>query len=490
MRSLASRLIACIYLSTTWCYAADGPTNVVVIVVDDLGFMDVELNNPESFYETPNLKKLAKRGMRFTQGYAACPVCSPTRYSLLTGRHPVRAAATNYFGGHRAERFLPAEYNEALPHSDVTLAETLRNIGYETCFIGKWHLGPNDDYYPEYHGFDINIAGHKAGHPKSYFSPYNNPRLEDGPEGEYLTERLANEASKFIETKRDKPFFLYYCLYDVHTPLQAKKELISKYKQKAERLGIGNGQLSEDELFGKETQYFVTVDAERKVRKVQQHAIYAAMIEAMDAAVGQVIQALDRSGQTDNTLVVFTSDNGGLSTAEGSPTSNLPLRGGKGWGYEGGIRVPWIIFWPGKTEPGSTCEIPIVSMDLYPTILDVIDLTLKPEQHIDGVSLKPLLTQKGTIDERPLYWHYPHYANQGGFPCSVIRKGNWKLLVNLEDGTRELYDLNQDLSEQTNRATSDQEITASLFRELRAWMADSDARLLRAKEGKEPWRPE
>lgn len=483
--------VACIMLTSLTLNADQLKPNIVVIVIDDLGYMDIQPNNPQSFYETPNLNKLAETGMRFTQGYAACPVCSPTRYSLMTGRYPVRAAATNYFGGMRVERFQPADFNNVMPLTEVTLAEALQENGYQTCFIGKWHLGPDEAYYPEKQGFDLNIGGFRAGAPKSYFSPYNNPKLTNGPKGEYLSARLASEASKFIASPHDKPFLLYYCMYDVHVPLQAPQELISKYQEKAERLGIANKQLTDDQLFGPESQYFVTTENPRTVRLVQQHATYAAMVEAMDTAVGTVMKSLDDAGLADNTLIVFTSDNGGLSTAEGQPTSNLPLRGGKGWGYEGGIRVPWIVRWPGKTKPGSTSETPIVSTDLYPTVLEVIGAEPKPEQHIDGVSFVPSLTQSPAAKERSLFWHYPHYANQGGFPCSVIRKGNWKLLVNLENGNRELYDLNKDLSEQNNLASENTGVSNILYKELVDWLADSDARLLKQKEGQteNPWNP-
>ncbi|NLE59689.1 MAG: sulfatase, partial [Planctomycetes bacterium] len=379
----------------------------VFFLVDDLGYMDIGANNPDTFYETPNIDRLAARGMRFTQGYAANPVCSPTRYSILTGRYPTRARATNWFSGTREGRFKPAPLADRMPLEEVTLAEALHEHGYRTAFVGKWHLGPSKEFWPEQQGFDVNVGGHDRGSPPGgYFAPWNNPRLENGPKGEFLTQRLADESLAILERLQNEPFLLYLAFYSVHTPLQAPAELTAKYEAKAERLG-----LTDRPEFAAEEQAWPT-DEPRRVRILQKHATYAAMVESMDAAVGRVLDKLDELGLSDSTTVCFFSDNGGLSTSEGSPTSNLPLRGGKGWTYEGGIREPMIIASPGLTAPGSLCDVPVISTDFYPTLLDIAGLPLKPDQHLDGVSLKPLLegARADSLPPRALYWHYPHYS--------------------------------------------------------------------------------
>ena len=404
--------------------AADQPTphplNVLFILVDDLGYMDTGAYNPDCFYETPNVDRLAASGMKFTDGYAACPVCSPTRFSLMTGKYPARTGATNWFSGKRAERFRPAELHDRMDLEEVTVAEAFREHGYATFFAGKWHLGETPDLWPEHQGFDVNKGGWKRGGPYGpgkYFVPYGNPRLADGPKGEHLPDRLASETCRFIEQHREGPFFAYLSFYSVHTPLVAREDLRKKYAEKAERLG-----LLKKEQFGEEEQFFQTKKP-RRVRQVQSHAKYAAMVEAMDLAVGRVLDKLDELGLAERTIVCFTADNGGLSTSEGSPTSNLPLRGGKGWLYEGGIREPYLIRAPGVTTPGTTCAVPVISTDFYPTLLDLAGLHQKPDQHLDGVSLLPLLTGGKTLTRDALYWHYPHYGNQGGFPGGVIRQG-------------------------------------------------------------------
>ncbi len=464
------------------------PLNFVFFLVDDLGYMDVGCNNPDTFYETPNINRLAAGGMRFTDGYAACPVCSPTRYSIMTGKYPTRVGATNYFSGTRAEKFLPAPLNNRMPTEEVTIAEALKEHGYATFFAGKWHLGPSEEFWPENQGFDVNRGGIDRGGPyggKRYFSPYGNPRLEDGPDGEHLPDRLATETAKFIEANRDKPFFAYLSFYSVHTPLMAPQPLVEKYQAKAARLG-----LNDKEQFGDEEQIWPVKQA-RRVRIVQSHAVYAGMVEAMDRAVGKVLDKLDELGLADNTAVMFTSDNGGLSTSEGSPTSNLPLRGGKGWMYEGGIREPFLIRWPGKTKPGSVCSTPVVSTDFYPTILEMAGLSTKPKQHLDGVSLVPLLRGGDVVERDAIYWHYPHYANQGSFPGGAVRMGDWKLIERFEDGQVHLYNLKDDLGERTDLAAKDPDRVAAMRSRLHAWYKQVGAKFLRAKpNGPEPWQPE
>lgn len=464
--------------------AGDNP-NVVFFLVDDLGYMDIGAYNPDSFYETPNCDRIAKSGCRFTNGYAANPVCSPTRYSIMTGRHPSRPDATNFFSGRREGRFKPAPLHDRMDLGEVTLAEAFQEAGYATCFAGKWHLGPTPDFWPTKQGFDVNLGGHRAGMPRSFFSPYANPRLPDGPKGEHLPERLAGDSVKFIEANKEKPFLLYLSFYSVHTPLQGKPELVAKYKDRAAKLPS----VADQPEFGPEEQ--VSGRGVRKVRIRQRHAVYAAMMESMDRAVGHVLDALDQHKLADNTIVVFMSDNGGLSTSEGSPTSNLPLRGGKGWLYEGGIREPYMIRAPGVTKAGSTCHHPVVSTDFYPTLLELAGLQSKPEQHLDGRSLVSLLNEPtAKLDRSSLYWHYPHYSNQGGFPGGAVRQGDYKLIERFEDGRVHLYNLKDDLGEQSDLASKDPARVKSMRQALHAWYKKVDAKFLQPKKGApKPWRP-
>lgn len=447
---------------------AGSPPNFVCIVVDDLGFMDIRPNNPQSFYDTPNLDQLARTGMRFTSGYAACPVCSPSRASLVTGLYPQRVGITDYIGAaqpdqwKRPTRLLPAPYHDRLNLEQVTLAERLKERGYATLFAGKWHLGP-EGFWPESQGFDVNKGGIDRGGPyggKKYFSPYGNPRLPDGPDGEHLPDRLATETVRFLEQHREEPFLAYLCFYSVHTPLMARDDLRRKYEARARELPI------QEPAWGRER--------ERQVRLVQNHAVYAGMVEAMDQAVGKVLDALDRLGLASSTVVVFTSDNGGLSTSEGHPTSNVPLRAGKGWMYEGGVRVPWIIRAPGLTAPGSVNDTPIISMDLVPTILDLAGIAVPAP--LDGRSLVRVLRGEPS-SPRPLFWHYPHYGNQGGAPGGAIRDGQWKLIEWYEDGTRELFDVTADISESRNLAVEHPERVKALHQKLEAWRMQVGAKM-------------
>ncbi len=463
------------------------PLNILFLLVDDLGYMDVGCNNPDTFYETPNIDRLAKTGMRFTNGYAACPVCSPTRYSILTGKYPARVDATDWFVGKRSGKFLPAEMIDHMPLEEITLAEALKEHGYTTFFAGKWHLGGTEEYWPVKQGFDINKGGWKLGGPYGpgrYFSPYGNPRLTDGPPGEHLPDRLARETAKFIREHREEPFLAYLSFYSVHTPLMAPKQLVEKYKAKAKRLG-----LTGKKEFADEEQIWPT-NKPRKVRILQNHAVYAAMIEAMDTAIGKVLNQLEASGLTQNTVVMLIGDNGGLSTSEGSPTSNLPLRGGKGWLYEGGIREAFLIRWPGVTKPGSVCDVPVISTDFYPTILEMAGLPAKPKQHLDGVSLVPLLQGGHSLKRDAIYWHYPHYSNQGGMPGAAIRQGDWKLIERFEDGRVHLYNLKNDLGEKNDLASKCPARLSCLKKKLHQFYKQTDAKFLRPKkEGDQPWRP-
>lgn len=454
--------------------------NIVVFLVDDLGFMDIGANNPDCFYETPNIDRLAKSGMRFTDGYAANPVCSPTRYSLMTGKYPTRVRATNFFSGKRSGKFHPAPLSDKMPLEEITIAEALKSKGYATFFAGKWHLGGSEEFYPQNQGFDINIGGHSRGGPytgNKYFAPFKNPQMEvESPDGEHLPARLARDTASFIETNKGKPFLAYLSFYSVHTPLIGRPDLVKKYKERTAEIS-GQEFADEEQVFGNKP---------RKVRVLQKHAVYAAMVEAMDEAVGTVLDQLEKSGVADNTIVVFTSDNGGLSTSEGSPTSNLPLRGGKGWVYEGGIREPWIIRYPGVTQPGSESGEPISSIDLFPTVAAAAGVEVN--HPVDGIDLAPAL-KGGKLDRKSLYWHYPHYSNQGGIPGGAIREGNYKLFERYEDGRVHLYDLEQDPGEQKDLAAEKPDLVKEMRGRLHEWYKQVDAQFLQEKDGNIPWRP-
>ncbi|MGJ8692299.1 MAG: sulfatase [Thalassotalea sp.] len=460
--------------------------NVVFILVDDLGYSDIGAYNKNTFYDTPNIDGLAAQGVQFTQGYAANPVCSPSRYALLTGRHPSRVDATDWFHingwPHRSEKFNPANLQQQLNLEEITLAEAFKGSGYSTSFLGKWHLGEGEEFWPEKHGFDINVAGVSHGQPPNgYFSPYKNQRLSDGEKGEYLTERLTSEAINIIDdnAKKATPFFLYLSFYTVHTPLQAPKDVVNKYTLKSKNLDIENS-------FADEEQIWPTADL-RQVRVKQNHPTYAAMISKMDTQVGRILQKLKDENLDENTIVVFTSDNGGLSTAEGSPTSNLPLRGGKGWLYEGGIRVPFIIKVPGAAANGNKVTTPVVSTDFYPTLLDMAGIAAKPAQHQDGIALTPLLQKTSTLAARPIYFHYPHYSNQGGFPGAAVRLGDWKLLERFEDGKLQLFNLADDIGEQHDLAATKPAKVQALQGLLHQWYQDVDAKFIQEKDGMQPW---
>lgn len=464
--------------------------NVLFVLIDDLGYMDIGANNPETFYETPNIDKLANSGVRFTNGYAANPVCSPTRYSILTGKYPSRVDATNFFAGNRAGRFLPAVLNDRMPLEEWTLAEAAKAKGYSTFFAGKWHLGPTEEYWPENQGFDVNAGGHRAGGPfkaGKYFSPYANPRLQDGPKGEHLTARLADETIRFIRNHKHQPFLAYLSFYSVHTPLMAPRHLVAKYQGKAKRLGLAG---EEVKVFGDEEQVWPNA-RERKVRTLQTHATYAAMVESMDNAVGKILTALDQLELAENTIVCLTSDNGGLSTSEGSPTSNLPLRGGKGWIYEGGIREAFLIRAPGVTQAGATCDVPVMTIDFFPTLVELCSFPANKEGQFDGESLVPLLSEVQQPKRKSLFWHYPHYSNQGGFPGGAVRSGDWKLIERYEDGRKHLYNLRDDIGEKNDLAQKYPEVVRQMTSDLHEWYRKVDAKFLRAKPGgPSPWKPE
>ncbi|TDI69077.1 MAG: DUF4976 domain-containing protein [Bacteroidetes bacterium] len=450
-------------------------TNVVLLIVDDLGWADTGVYG-SSFYETPNIDELAERGIRFINFYAASPVCSPTRASIMTGKHPARVKITNWIGGEQKGQLLQATYGRHLPLEEVTFAERFQAAGYTTAFLGKWHLG-SDGYLPEDQGFDLNIGGHDAGQPGSYFYPYEHPNndywdvpgLGGGKKGEYLTDRLTDESIAFIKDHVDDPFLLVLSYYNVHTPLQAKEELIEKYKQKAASL-----KPCADESFTPESDRSVT-------RRCQDHPVYAAMVQSTDESLGRIRAELERLGISDRTAIVFVSDNGGLSTLSAGrmsmPTSNHPLRAGKGWLYEGGIRVPFMILWPGMTEPGAVRYSPATTMDIAPTIEEMAGLPPRELSARDGVSLVALVKSDSNDVNRSLFWHFPHYHGSGNRPSGAVLDGRYKLVEWLEDGSLELFDLESDPSELNNIALFEPSTTERLRQLLHDWREGVDAEM-------------
>ena len=450
--SLGIGLLTAFVLGRTAPAVAETPPNVVLIVADDLGWADLGCYGSK-YHKTPNLDRLAAAGMRFTDAYAAAPVCSPTRASIVTGQHPARLGITDWLPG-RADRpdqkLLRPPLATELPADLLTLPAALKKAGYVTGLIGKWHLG-GKGAGPLDRGFDVNIAGDQTGSPLSYFAPYRTkdgrvmPGLETAPDGEYLTDRLAAEAEKFLDAHKDKPFFLYLPHYAPHIPMRAKVDLVAKYKASQP------GQ--------------------------QGNPVYAAMLESLDDAVGRVVKKLDDLKLTERTIVIFTSDNGGLCTLEGPntpPTINAPLRDGKGYLYEGGLRVPLIVSWPGVAKPGQTSPLPLCSTDLYPSIL--VACGVKSVAKSDGASWVQLL-KGGAVDRDALYWHYPHYSNQGGKPGGAIRSGDWKLIEFFENDRRELFNLKADPGENRNLAADKSELVKQLADKLAAWRTTVGAKM-------------
>lgn len=449
--------------------------NVLFILADDLGWNDIGCMGSR-YYETPNIDRLADNGVLFTNAYAACQVSSPSRASIMTGKYTPRHGITNWIGEKSGENWrsmgrhskvLPADYAMNLSKDEYTLAECMRDNGYTTFIAGKWHLG-DEGSWPEDHGFMINKGGWSAGNPKGgYFSPYDNPKLEDGPAGENLSMRLGRETVDFIrECRKDnKPFFAYLSFYAVHGPIQTTKENWEYFRDKASRMGIA------DKGF--------IVDRTLPVRQTQDNPVYAGLIRQMDDAVGLVLDAIEEMGLDENTMIIFTSDNGGVTSGDNFSTALLPLRGGKGRQWEGGIREPLLIQYPGCVSPGSRCDVPVNGIDFYPTIVDYAGLEKPSRQHVDGVSIMPLLDGK-SIAPRALFWHYPHYGNQGGEPSSIIRDGEWKLIYYHEDGRCELYNLAIDISESEPLNIQYPDKVKELKKKLDKWLKDVDAKMPKA----------
>jgi arylsulfatase A-like enzyme len=484
--------------------AAERLPNVVLFLVDDLGATDLGCYGSR-FYETPHVDRLAKDGVRFTQAYAACHVCSPTRASILTGKYPARLQMTDWLPGRKEfpfQKLQNARIRQQLPDGEVTLAEALRKQGYATGHFGKWHLG-EEPSGPLKHGFDVQVPRWNKGWPKAgYHAPLQLDGLEDQP-GDYLTDRLTDEAVQFIEEKKDRPFFLYLSHFAVHDPIQGRADLVKKYQAKLQRSApekegafvlegnpAAEPPLSSDELAAllKEDAYQgfrVFPKQTVKIKQRQDNVQFAAMVEGMDESLGRVLAKLQTLGLADNTIVIFVSDNGGMSAANfGRPdrvipparldaaysTSNLPLRGGKGWLYEGGIRVPLIVKWPGKGRSAAACDVPVISTDLYPSLLEMAGLATLPEQHVDGMSFVPLVQGATKLEREALYWHFPHYSNHGmQSPGGAVRRGDYKLIEYFENNTVQLFNLAKDPGEQHDLARQEPESAARLTAMLHRW---------------------
>jgi arylsulfatase A len=448
-------LTAMVLLSSPLPVHAGAPVkrpNVIIILADDLGWSDLACYGSD-LHATPHLDQLAKGGMRFNQNYSACTVCSPTRAALLTGKYPARLHITDWIPGLMPDnpKLLVPDWTKYLPTTETTLAKLLRSMGYATAMIGKWHLG-GEAYYPDKHGFDINIAGTDKAAPSSYHAPWKIPTLKEGNDGEYLTDRLGEEAVKFIQRTKDRPFFLYLAHFAVHTPIQGRADLVAKYK------------------------------ARLKDGLEHKNAAYAAMLESLDTSVGRIRAKLKELKIEDNTIIIFTSDNGGRVPT----TSNRPLRLGKASAYEGGVRVPLIVHWPGVIKPGAVSDTPAITMDLFPTVADMAGLKVKEPgsktgiaRH-DGVSLVPLLRGGGEPVRRDLFWHYPHHQHYqlgGAMPYGAIRSGDFKLIEFFNDMRVELYDIKNDISEKKDLATARPKLADELRTRLHTWRREVGAQM-------------
>ena len=460
-------VFACLLLFPSLVARAEKPTNFIFFLVDDLGWADLGCYGSE-FHETPHIDQLAASGMRLTNGYAACPVCSPTRASILTGRHPVRVDITDWIpglGNAKKNPLLHPQDRDNLALEEVTIAELLKQQGYQTFFAGKWHLG-NKGHWATDQGFDINIGGNSKGSPPGgYYAPWTNPTLAAREKGEYLTERLTEESITFLKDRDvDRPFLLYLSYYNVHTPIQPYKKRVGYYQQKAGKLFT--------EPFPPLTEH------EGVSRTRQDNAAYASMLAAVDDSVGALLAKLDELGLEENTVVMFFSDNGGLCTLPNrpGPTCNLPLRASKGWLYEGGIREPMIIRAPGVTKAGSLSDTPVVSMDFFPTILSLAGLEQRPRLHADGVNLVPLF-KGGELKPRSLYWHYPHYHGSTWKPGAAVRDGNWKLIEFYHYKNVELYNLAEDPGELNDLAEKHPGVTERLWKLLVDWQKKMNAKM-------------
>lgn len=447
------------------CSQEPPPPNILFILVDDLGWADLACYG-SSFHETPHIDQLAAEGIKFTNAYASSPVCSPTRAAIMTGKNPTLVGITDWIPGQDPQnrKLLGPSDKHELPLEEHTLAEAFQANGYQTFFAGKWHLG-DEGYFPEDQGFMTNKGGHHKGSPPGgYYTPYKNPKLSDGPAGEYLTDRLTQESMQFMEENQTKPFFLFLSYYTVHTPIQPNTSYVEKYKEKLSQLP--------DSLPRKE------IEHEGMTVQNQANPDYASMVHALDVNIGRLKQKLEDLGIAENTLIVFTSDNGGLSTLfpkRTAPTSVKPLRGGKGWCYEGGIRVPLIFHMPSRI-PSGVSEIPVISHDFYPTLLEYANLPNTSQENIDGLSLFPVLSEGKTLNREALFWHFPHYHGSAWKPGAAIRMGNWKLIEFYEEEKTELFNLENDISESHDLSKQFPEKLLELKQELRFMQGVNNAK--------------
>ena len=442
--------------------------NFVFVLIDDLGWADLSCYG-STYHETPNLDALARSGVRFTQAYAACPVCSPTRASIMTGRHPVRFDITDWIPGQNAKqdsahRFLQIEDRNELPLQEVTIAEILHNARYQTFFAGKWHLG-GAGFLPTDQGFDVNHGGGHWGQPPTgYFAPWKNAYLQDHHEGEYITERLTEESVAFLKDRdQSRPFLLFLSHYDVHTPIHKDDKHFEHFETKRKTIDTELSPIPE----------------RRGISRAQQsYAQYASMVSAIDDSLGQITAAIQELGLEDSTTIIFTSDNGGLCTLrKEGPTCNLPLRSGKGWLYEGGIRVPLIVRVPGITKAGEECRQPVLSTDFLPTLLELAGIVRPSDLVLDGDSIVPELQGQKSQATRPLVWHYPHYHGSEWTPGAAIRVGDWKAIEFYEFGDAELYNLTTDPGESKNLATEEPDRLDDMRRQLRQWQENLHAQM-------------
>lgn len=502
------------------------PPNVIIFLIDDLGWTDVGCFGSK-FYETPNIDKLAKEGVRFTSAYAACHVCSPSRAALMSGKYPARLNLTDWLPGRNDfayQKLKNVEVVQQLPYEETTLAEALKSNGYKTAIIGKWHLGeaPSD---PTKHGFDIHIpSGWAKGWPMTYYSPFDLAGYQGNP-GEYLTDKLTDEALLYMESNKDKPFFLYFSHFTVHDPIEGRKDLVEKYNKKLALMPkskitpyILEGDPDNDNLTITERESLLKDPAYKpygqlprgtvKIKQRQDNTNFASMVETMDESMGRVMKKLKDLGIEDNTIVIFASDNGGMSAANfGRPskkidstkldkfysTSNLPLRGAKGWNYEGGIRIPLIVKWAGVKKPGSVSDVPVIHTDLYPTILEMAGLPAMPKQHVDGKSFVPLLKGAGTINRDAIFWHFPHYSNHGmQSPGGAVRSRNFKLIEYYENNTVQLFDLSKDIGELNDLSRTNPEKVKELREMLHKWRKEVGAKMMEPNPAyaanREPWK--
>lgn len=451
----------------------DKRPNILFILIDDMGYTDLSCTG-STYYETPNIDKLAREGTFFNQAYAACPVSSPSRAAIITGKYPARIDLTDYipgnqaYGPHKDQKLQSLPFTTHLSLSEMGIAKTFKKMGYDTFFAGKWHLGETSAYFPTNFGFDINKGGNQSGRPiGGYFSPYKNEQLSDGPDGENLTDRLTDETIKYIKSRKDKPFFAYLSFYAVHGPLEAEPLKKAKYENKLKQMGT----ISQPTM--KQINHITE-------KLVQDNPTYAAMLETVDENVGKLMNTLVELGIEDQTIVVLTSDNGGVSTGgriKGIPTSNYPLRAGKGYLYEGGIRVPLIFHWKDRIPASKKCDTPVTFTDFYPTLLDLCGIPLNPIQHQDGISIKPLLFGK-KIKRDAIYWHFPHYSGGlGGRPSSAIRSGDYKLIEFFEDNHVELYNIKEDTSEAHDLTDLQPKLRDKMLLKLKRWQKNIQAKV-------------